>query len=916
MANNYTDILALVNAGNEMGLSNTIKRDYGIPLDYTSVQESYEAALSYAQTSTKAYIGQPISVGDTLYIVTGLEGDAALKAVGTKPTGDNKSITVDENGVVSMFGFKAATNAMLPQKKVTVVDGETVEKIEWITIADLAGSTDTNTKTIVKAADGSDITVTPAHDEDTDTYTYTLDVQFPAIPEYSVTKETGESTVTYKVTKDGTQVGDAIVVPNAYDDTVLAGRVTAIEDLKIAETYATKTALKSVSDVADAAQTAEEVADAIDAKVTELDLANTYEAKGAAATAESNAKAYTDEEITGLELAFTDNKIQLTNKSGEVVAEFDASVFVQDSFLDDVKYEEGKIKFTWTMGDGSTKTDEVDVADFVPVYTVAEGSGLTLTGNEFSVNTSVIATVEALEAVEDKADAAQTAINEYVEAHKDDYTNDTVNTKISEAVAGLKIEDYAKSADVYTKTDADAKFQTIIPANTYDAYGAASDALAEAEEYVDGKVSTININLDKKIETASITHTTTGVSEGVTKNGTALEIVVDAYTKEQVYTKGETDNKIDVKIASVTGGESAAAVKLALESYRDALNAEVWGESAKSWTTSVDTEGKTVVTYTPQYGTTSRIDTLEAGVNTNATNIAAINNVETGILAQAKSYADSLKTNIETDYKAADTALGGRIDNLNAIINGVDGESAGIIGSITALQNKDTAIDGQITALNTTVSGHTTTITEQGTKIAALEDKDTELAGLIKANTDKFASYSTTEQMNSAIAAKVAEAVGDVDLSGIADNKAAIEAIYKVTGEGEQAVASGVLAEEIARAKATEQKIADDLALLIENPTEALDSVKELIEHVKANGTAVEGIITRLDGHDTAIQANVDAIAALDIAVKAIVQPKASEEVTVAEDGTLGLGKVNVNKLYQAEGDTLVINGGDASVQA
>ena len=80
MANNYEKILELANKNN-MGLSNTIKRDYGIPLDYSSVQESYEAALKYAQTSTLAYIGQPISVGDALYIVTDAE-HGYLKPVG------------------------------------------------------------------------------------------------------------------------------------------------------------------------------------------------------------------------------------------------------------------------------------------------------------------------------------------------------------------------------------------------------------------------------------------------------------------------------------------------------------------------------------------------------------------------------------------------------------------------------------------------------------------------------------------------------------------------------------------------------------------------------------------------------------------------------------------------------------------
>ena len=60
----------------------------------------------------------------------------------------------------------------------------------------------------------------------------------------------------------------------ASDLTTLAGRVKALEDAGY--------------------QNAEQVGSAIDAKITALDLANTYDAKGAAATAESNAKAHAD----------------------------------------------------------------------------------------------------------------------------------------------------------------------------------------------------------------------------------------------------------------------------------------------------------------------------------------------------------------------------------------------------------------------------------------------------------------------------------------------------------------------------------------------------------------------------------------------------------------------------------------------
>lgn len=60
----------------------------------------------------------------------------------------------------------------------------------------------------------------------------------------------------------------------ASDLTALATRVKAIEDAGY--------------------QNAEQVGSAIDAKIAALDLANAYDAKGAAATAESNAKAYAD----------------------------------------------------------------------------------------------------------------------------------------------------------------------------------------------------------------------------------------------------------------------------------------------------------------------------------------------------------------------------------------------------------------------------------------------------------------------------------------------------------------------------------------------------------------------------------------------------------------------------------------------
>ena len=83
---------------------------------------------------------------------------------------------------------------------------------------------------------------------------------------------------------------------NAYvaADTALKNELTTLINAKAAQTDLD--ALDGRVDALENAghQNAEQVNAAIDAKITDLDLANTYEAKGAAATAEQNAKNYAD----------------------------------------------------------------------------------------------------------------------------------------------------------------------------------------------------------------------------------------------------------------------------------------------------------------------------------------------------------------------------------------------------------------------------------------------------------------------------------------------------------------------------------------------------------------------------------------------------------------------------------------------
>ena len=232
-AKNYTEILALVNAGNQMGLSNTIKRDYGIPLDFTSVQPSFDDAVIYAAENTKAYVGQPLSVGGKLYIINDVaaaekhvvgekEYDNYLVEVGSATEGDG--ITIDlEEGVLTLHGFESALTGYLPRK---AEDGS----LEWVPISAVVQG-DGNKVTTLTSEDDS-VTITKKTDTD-DSLVYDLSVVHPNAPEYAIVADerTEDATsTTYHLTKDGKNVDVAIVVPDAYDDTALDGRVGDLED--------------------------------------------------------------------------------------------------------------------------------------------------------------------------------------------------------------------------------------------------------------------------------------------------------------------------------------------------------------------------------------------------------------------------------------------------------------------------------------------------------------------------------------------------------------------------------------------------------------------------------------------------------------------------------------------------------------
>ena len=132
---------------------------------------------------------------------------------------------------------------------------------------------------------------------------------------------------------------------------------------------------------------------------------------------------YGDAESVGLE---GKKAIKLLGKNDTLISEIDASEFIKDGMLDTVelvKNPEGQtagtyLKLTWNTDSGKSGPMFINVTDLIDVYTA--GSGLKLNGKEFSVNTSTIATVDALNAAktELKGTAESTADSETIAGAK------------------------------------------------------------------------------------------------------------------------------------------------------------------------------------------------------------------------------------------------------------------------------------------------------------------------------------------------------------------------------------------------------------------------------------------------------------------------------------------------------------------
>lgn len=266
----------------------------------------------------------------------------------------------------------------------------------------------------------------------------------------------------------------------------------------------------------------------------------------------------------------------------------------------------------------------------------------------------------------------------------------------------------------------------------------------------------------------------------------------------------------------------------------------------------------------------------------------------------------------------------------------------------------------ELGTVKATVDGHTTTINDHATRLGSVETTVAEHTGkltTLEENVNKKADQTTVDGINTAVgenAGKITTIEGSIatintTLSGKANtsdvySKAEIDAKTGVIAEGKtlvdmitdaQAAATyndtevrGLItanATAIATLNADDQtvgsvdyKVAQEVAkILNDNDDSDIDTLNEIAAWITSDTTGAAKMNADIAANTAAIEALTQATPKIatttDAGLVMSVVNTVENGVSVAEDGTMSVNSLNVNKLVQTDGDVLVLDGGNAA---
>ena len=222
-----------------------------------------------------------------------------------------------------------------------------------------------------------------------------------------------------------------------------------------------------------------------------------------------------------------------------------------------------------------------------------------------------------------------------------------------------------------------------------------------------------------------------------------------------------------------------------------------------------------------------------------------------------------------------DAEVRGLISNNKTAIEAIYKEGTEGVANSGVLVNEITRVEGLLTAETNRATGAESAVSGRLDTVEAFWKE------AIKDDSEKNV-IDTLKEIQEYIAEDTSGATEIINK--LNEHTDRLDAIY-IAEDGETP-ASGLLVTEVARVEG-----------LIGANTQAIAAINH----------STDGILAQAKKYTD------DQIAAIPVATAALPGlVKASEEVTVAEDGTMGLGKVSTTKLYVPEGDELILNGGNA----
>lgn len=851
----------ILNNAAYMALPMNIKRGNPIPLDTTAVWYDKTELETYAASGATAYVGQVLTLvadGKCEAYMISSEAGTLVKLAQTTASGDLatdvSNLQTQVGNLTKAVGSAAAEGVEASGLYKLIADVEAVAKarLESVEAGDnsitIAGST-TKPSVAVKVSQAVGNALSLADDG--------LKVEIPEVkvPVYSLIKDETAAAgdiATYHLTKDGVNEGVAINIPK--DLVVSSGSVVELETGKIPE------------------------------DAPEGTTAGTY-----------------------IKLVLANSAKPLYINVGSLIEYVTGGSSETDAIQINVSSDTHKV--TASVKKGSL-TKEMLAADVVASLGKADSAVQAVAAGDTNGTIKVDGTEVAITGLQDAAYATVKSINDtaqgYVNTAKAALKGATTDTDESATIAGAKkyADKVAKAASDNAgtaltteigklKNDDKAVDNQFVTAVT-EANGivtVARKALVAAdipdlgmskitglEDALGGKQDTLTFDGDYKagVNNAATVSTVNAAktaligdisAEAATTDGNTIADVrryVDAKTKgiasdaklaeltEKVTANANSIKGINTSLAD--GGAISNAIAEAKQAGTDAT-AAVNTLAGKVGTV---TEGKTVVKMIEEAQAAATYDdtTVKADIKKNVDAIAAINDAKTGILQQAKTYADGKDTAI-AEAKKAGTDAAAAVKTLE------DGQVKKNADAISVL-NGTSAVDGSVDKkVADAINEFSTKISDNGTV-----DTFKELIDYAATHKNEYSTLSGEVQKNTtAIATLNGDGAGSVDKK-VADAIAAINKYVEKNG--------------------TDRLITADEGTKLAGIAEGAQV--NVIESIKVNNVAQTA-----DGK------------AVNIAV-----PVADDTSIAITENKIGIKAVDVQKLFIAEGDVLIIDGGKA----